>query len=113
MTYNQAFRIRNEYQCLVTQPGGINLIPEVVIAPENHQQEFVDALTADDNELWDMELIASFEDSSYTVLVISNYDDDYAVEDYTLYSEMKDELKPTYVLPRLRWSKYPKEWSDN
>lgn len=113
MTFDQAIRIRNEYQCLVMQPGGINLISEVVIAPENHQQEFVDALTEDDNELIDLELLASFEDSSYTVLVISNFNENYAVEDYALYSDLKDELKPTYVLPVLRWSKYPKEWSDN
>lgn len=90
MTYYQAFHIRNEYQFLVTQPGGINLISEVVIAPQRNQQEFVNALTADDNYLTDLEVLESFEDSSYTVLVISDFNGTYAFEDYTLYSYRKD-----------------------
>ncbi len=113
MTYYEALSIRNEYQCIVMHAGGINLISEVVIAPENHQQEFIDALTEDDNELLDIELIADFEDSSYTVLVVSNYNEDYAVEDYTLYSYLKDKLMPTYVQPKVRRSSFPDEWSDN
>ena len=91
MTYNQAICIRNEYQFLVTQPGGINLISEVVIAPQNNQQEFVNALTDDNNFLTDLELIESFEDSSYTVLVISDFNGTYAFEDYKLYSYRKND----------------------
>ena len=90
MTYYEAILIRNDYQFLVAQPGGINLISEVVIAPERNQQEFVNALTANNNFLTDREVIESFEDSSYTVLVISDYDGTYAFEDYKLYSYRKE-----------------------
>lgn len=90
MTYYEAIRIRNDYQFLVAQPGGINLISEVVIAPEKNQQEFVNALTADNIFFTDREVIESFEDSSYTVLVISDYDGTFAFEDYKLYSYRKE-----------------------